>query len=137
MSRRLFPSESVTEWHPDKIADQISDTIDSKIQVALEYDGATASPLDTVVVSAQHAPAVSITGRLVPDSTGPAVELVPQSPQREGIEFDPEGYRVLDLDLLRPINAGSAAYGSFGRELSRLAWRGTGRVAELRTAASA
>ncbi|MFH7599832.1 MULTISPECIES: S-adenosylmethionine synthetase N-terminal domain-containing protein, partial [Streptomyces] len=26
MSRRLFTSESVTEGHPDKIADQISDT---------------------------------------------------------------------------------------------------------------
>jgi hypothetical protein len=27
VSRRLFTSESVTEGHPDKIADQISDTI--------------------------------------------------------------------------------------------------------------
>ncbi len=27
MARRLFTSESVTEGHPDKIADQISDTI--------------------------------------------------------------------------------------------------------------
>ena len=27
MSRRLFTSESVTEGHPDKIADQISDGI--------------------------------------------------------------------------------------------------------------
>src|SRR5258708_6308812 len=41
--RRLFPSESVTEGHPDKIADQISDTIldsllkdDPKSRVAVE-----------------------------------------------------------------------------------------------------
>ncbi|MGI8613928.1 MAG: S-adenosylmethionine synthetase N-terminal domain-containing protein, partial [Nocardioidaceae bacterium] len=27
MTRRLFTSESVTEGHPDKVADQISDTI--------------------------------------------------------------------------------------------------------------
>ncbi|MFB9249198.1 S-adenosylmethionine synthetase N-terminal domain-containing protein, partial [Sphaerisporangium melleum] len=27
MSRRLFTSESVTEGHPDKIADQISDAV--------------------------------------------------------------------------------------------------------------
>jgi len=27
MSKRLFTSESVTEGHPDKIADQISDAI--------------------------------------------------------------------------------------------------------------
>ncbi|WP_244163003.1 S-adenosylmethionine synthetase N-terminal domain-containing protein, partial [Streptomyces bungoensis] len=27
MTKRLFTSESVTEGHPDKIADQISDTV--------------------------------------------------------------------------------------------------------------
>ena len=43
MSRRLFTSESVTEGHPDKIADQISDAIldalvkdDAKSRVAVE-----------------------------------------------------------------------------------------------------
>ncbi len=43
MSRRLFTSESVTEGHPDKIADQISDSIldalladDSRSRVAVE-----------------------------------------------------------------------------------------------------
>ena len=43
MSRRLFTSESVTEGHPDKIADQISDSIldamlaqDPKSRVAVE-----------------------------------------------------------------------------------------------------
>ena len=43
MSSRLFTSESVTEGHPDKIADQISDAIldallteDSKSRVAVE-----------------------------------------------------------------------------------------------------
>ena len=43
MSKRLFTSESVTEGHPDKIADQISDAIldsllsqDSKSRVAVE-----------------------------------------------------------------------------------------------------
>src|SRR5881409_119552 len=43
VSRRLFTSESVTEGHPDKIADQISDSIldallaqDSKSRVAVE-----------------------------------------------------------------------------------------------------
>ena len=43
MSKRLFTSESVTEGHPDKMADQISDTIldamlkdDPKSRVAVE-----------------------------------------------------------------------------------------------------
>ena len=43
MSKRLFTSESVTEGHPDKMADQISDTIldamlkdDPRSRVAVE-----------------------------------------------------------------------------------------------------
>lgn len=43
MSKRLFTSESVTEGHPDKMADQISDSIldamlkdDPKSRVAVE-----------------------------------------------------------------------------------------------------
>ena len=43
MKNRLFTSESVTEGHPDKIADQISDAIldsllsqDAKSRVAVE-----------------------------------------------------------------------------------------------------
>ncbi|RCG28369.1 methionine adenosyltransferase, partial [Sphaerisporangium album] len=43
MTRRLFTSESVTEGHPDKIADQISDAVldamlkgDPKSRVAVE-----------------------------------------------------------------------------------------------------
>ena len=43
MSRTLFTSESVTEGHPDKIADQISDSVldhllaeDAKSRVACE-----------------------------------------------------------------------------------------------------
>ena len=43
MAKRLFTSESVTEGHPDKIADQISDAIldsliaqDKKSRVAVE-----------------------------------------------------------------------------------------------------
>ena len=43
MSKRLFTSESVTEGHPDKICDQISDAVldaileqDSKARVACE-----------------------------------------------------------------------------------------------------
>ncbi len=37
MARRLFTSESVTEGHPDKIADQISDTV---LDALLEQDPA-------------------------------------------------------------------------------------------------
>ncbi|MER7394092.1 methionine adenosyltransferase [Streptomyces sp. NPDC000151] len=42
---------------------------------------------------------------------------------------------IRDLDLLRPIYAGTAAYGHFGRELPDFTWERTDRVAELRAAA--
>src|SRR6059058_6166081 len=42
---------------------------------------------------------------------------------------------IEDLDLLRPIYAGTAAYGHFGRELPEFTWERTDRVDELRKAA--
>ncbi len=41
MSRRLFTSESVTEGHPDKIADRISDTV---LDALLRQDPGSRSP---------------------------------------------------------------------------------------------
>ncbi|WP_028046346.1 methionine adenosyltransferase [Cellulomonas sp. URHE0023] len=41
---------------------------------------------------------------------------------------------VRDLDLLRPIYQGTAAYGHFGRELPQFTWERTNRVAELQAA---
>ena len=42
---------------------------------------------------------------------------------------------IRDLDLLRPIYAGTAAYGHFGRELPEFTWERTDRVDALRAAA--
>jgi len=41
---------------------------------------------------------------------------------------------IRDLDLLRPIYAGTAAYGHFGRELPDFTWEQPSRVADLRAA---
>jgi S-adenosylmethionine synthetase len=41
MSRRLFTSESVTEGHPDKIADRTSDTV---VDALIEQDPPPGSP---------------------------------------------------------------------------------------------
>ena len=41
MARRLFTSESVTEGHPDKICDQISDAV---LDAILEQDPMAAWP---------------------------------------------------------------------------------------------
>ncbi len=44
---------------------------------------------------------------------------------------------IRDLDLLRPIYAGTAAYGHFGRELPAFTWEHVTRVDDLRSAAGA
>ncbi len=48
MPRRLFTSESVTEGHPDKIADQISDTI---LDALLAQDPASRVAVETMVTT--------------------------------------------------------------------------------------
>ena len=50
MSRRLFTSESVTEGHPDKIADQISDTI---LDAMLKDDPSSRVAVETLITTGQ------------------------------------------------------------------------------------
>ncbi|WP_262508677.1 S-adenosylmethionine synthetase N-terminal domain-containing protein [Streptomyces spongiicola] len=48
MTKRLFTSESVTEGHPDKIADQISDTI---LDALLREDPSSRVAVETLVTT--------------------------------------------------------------------------------------
>ncbi|MCW2594457.1 MAG: Methionine adenosyltransferase, partial [Jatrophihabitans sp.] len=48
MTRRLFTSESVTEGHPDKIADQISDSI---LDALLAEDPASRVAVETLIMT--------------------------------------------------------------------------------------
>jgi S-adenosylmethionine synthetase len=50
VSRRLFTSESVTEGHPDKIADQISDSI---LDAMLAEDPASRVAVETLIMTGQ------------------------------------------------------------------------------------
>jgi S-adenosylmethionine synthetase len=50
VSRRLFTSESVTEGHPDKIADQISDTI---LDALLKDDPTSRVAVETLITTGQ------------------------------------------------------------------------------------
>ncbi|MGQ0630557.1 MAG: methionine adenosyltransferase [Sporichthyaceae bacterium] len=50
MSRRLFTSESVTEGHPDKIADQISDSI---LDALLKEDPRSRVAVETLITTGQ------------------------------------------------------------------------------------
>ena len=50
MARRLFTSESVTEGHPDKIADQISDAI---LDALLAQDPRSRVAVETLITTGQ------------------------------------------------------------------------------------
>ncbi|GAA0954330.1 methionine adenosyltransferase [Actinocorallia libanotica] len=63
---------------------------DGKTQVTIEYDGAKAVRLDTVVVSSQHAPDISLKELLTPDIK----ELV-VDPVLAEFDLDTDGYRLL------------------------------------------
>ena len=60
MSRRLFTSESVTEGHPDKIADQISDSI---LDALLAEDPTSRVAVETLITTGQ----VHVAGEVTTD----------------------------------------------------------------------
>ncbi|ONH31405.1 methionine adenosyltransferase [Pseudofrankia asymbiotica] len=75
---------------------------DGKTQVTIEYDGDRPVRLDTVVLSAHHAPGVDLDGQLAPDIRSQVVEpelkrLVEEISGRGGRlgELEVDGYRLL------------------------------------------
>ncbi|MEU9354688.1 S-adenosylmethionine synthetase N-terminal domain-containing protein, partial [Streptomyces griseoloalbus] len=69
MSLRLFTSESVTEGHPDKIADQISDTV---LDALLRADPAARVAVETLITTGQ----VHIAGEVTTKAYAPIAQLV-------------------------------------------------------------
>ncbi|MEU9987605.1 methionine adenosyltransferase [Streptomyces sp. NPDC048045] len=69
MSRRLFTSESVTEGHPDKIADQISDTI---LDALLREDPTSRVAVETLITTGQ----VHVAGEVTTHAYAPIAQLV-------------------------------------------------------------
>jgi S-adenosylmethionine synthetase len=63
---------------------------DGKTQVTIEYSGDEPVRLDTVVVSAQHAPDIDLNELLAPDMRDHVVE-----PAVAGLDLDTTGYRLL------------------------------------------
>ena len=68
---------------------------DGKTQVTIEYDGERPVRLDTVVLSTQHAPDVSLEDLLVPDIVEHVIEPVLHDLLRTGTSLDVDGYRTL------------------------------------------
>ncbi|MFC0039352.1 MULTISPECIES: methionine adenosyltransferase [Actinomadura] len=67
MSRRLFTSESVTEGHPDKIADQISDTL---LDAMLKDDPRSRVAVETLITTGQVHVAGEVTTETYVDIPG-------------------------------------------------------------------
>jgi S-adenosylmethionine synthetase len=73
--RLLFTSESVTEGHPDKIADQISDAI---LDEVLRVDGTSRVAVETLVTTGLVVVAGEMTTRATPDVSGIVRETIRQ-----------------------------------------------------------
>src|SRR3712207_299711 len=69
MARRLFTSESVTEGHPDKIADQISDGI---LEALLAQDPRSRVAVETLSTTGQVHVASEVTTQAYADKIGRA-----------------------------------------------------------------
>ena len=68
---------------------------DGKTQVTIDYDGDKAVRLDTVVLSTQHAPDISLEDLLIPDIREHVIEPVLGELASTGTSIDVDGYRTL------------------------------------------
>jgi S-adenosylmethionine synthetase len=85
MSRRLFTSESVTEGHPDKIADQISDSI---LDAMLKDDPSSRVAVETMITTGQ----VHIAGEVRTSTYVDIPELVRETILEIGYDSSRKGF---------------------------------------------
>ncbi|MCZ7430261.1 methionine adenosyltransferase [Streptomyces sp. WMMC1477] len=85
MSRRLFTSESVTEGHPDKIADQISDTI---LDALLKEDPTSRVAVETLITTGQ----VHVAGEVTTKAYAPIASLVREKILEIGYDSSKKGF---------------------------------------------
>ncbi|MEU6706199.1 methionine adenosyltransferase [Streptomyces wuyuanensis] len=85
MSRRLFTSESVTEGHPDKIADQISDTI---LDALLRGDPASRVAVETLITTGL----VHVAGEVTTTAYAPIAQLVRDKVLEIGYDSSAKGF---------------------------------------------
>ncbi|QMU71560.1 methionine adenosyltransferase [Streptacidiphilus sp. P02-A3a] len=85
MPTRLFTSESVTEGHPDKIADQISDTV---LDALLRQDPSARVAVETLVTTGQ----VHVAGEVTTDAYVPIEQLVRDKILEIGYDSSTKGF---------------------------------------------
>ncbi|MFJ9635706.1 methionine adenosyltransferase [Streptomyces sp. NPDC101178] len=85
MSPRLFTSESVTEGHPDKIADQISDTV---LDALLAQDPSARVAVETLITTGQ----VHLAGEVTTTAHVPIARLVREKILEIGYDASVKGF---------------------------------------------
>ncbi|BBH63540.1 S-adenosylmethionine synthase [Actinoplanes sp. OR16] len=85
MARRLFTSESVTEGHPDKIADQISDGI---LDALLEQDPRSRVAVETLITTGQ----VHVAGEVTTQAYADIPKIVRDTILRIGYDSSKKGF---------------------------------------------
>ncbi|PBC65997.1 methionine adenosyltransferase [Streptomyces sp. Tue6028] len=85
MPRRLFTSESVTEGHPDKIADQISDTI---LDALLKEDPTSRVAVETLITTGL----VHVAGEVSTTAYAPIAQLVREKIIDIGYDSSKKGF---------------------------------------------
>ena len=85
MSRRLFTSESVTEGHPDKIADAISDAI---LDALLEQDRRSRVAVETMITTGQ----VHVAGEVTTDAYADIPTIVREKVLEIGYDSSKKGF---------------------------------------------
>ncbi|QNP71124.1 methionine adenosyltransferase [Streptomyces roseirectus] len=83
--RRLFTSESVTEGHPDKIADQISDTI---LDALLREDPTSRVAVETLITTGL----VHVAGEVTTQAYAPIPQLVREKILEIGYDSSKKGF---------------------------------------------
>jgi len=85
MSKRLFTSESVTEGHPDKIADQISDAI---LDSLLSQDAKSRVAVETLITTGQ----VHVAGEVTTDGYADVMGIVRDTVIEIGYDSSVKGF---------------------------------------------
>ena len=85
MTKRLFTSESVTEGHPDKIADQISDAI---LDSLLSQDSTSRVAIETLITTGQ----VHIAGEVTTSGYAEVMKIVRETVLEIGYDSSEKGF---------------------------------------------
>ena len=85
MTGRLFTSESVTEGHPDKMADQISDTV---LDYLLEHDPKSRVAVETLLTTGL----VVVAGEVTTEAYAPVAQLVREKVLEIGYDSSDKGF---------------------------------------------